>query len=170
MDITRLPPRHIELLEPGIAIGLEISGKGLEMRARPFAFAVERWTARGTDMPRRREGLNDPLRLSTIVHLTLAMHERFGDALVQSAADIIRPLLDHKAIALDIALDELLGLIPVWRMVCNAAIKTGLPDLNAVADALVVLLTAVDVECVHVIKVVALSDRSYHFATVRPTA
>jgi hypothetical protein len=130
---------------------------------------VERWIATGGDMPRRREGLNDPLRLSTVAHFTLATQEAARDDLTRSASQFCKPLFDHRAIALDTAADEIVAFTPFWRACMEMASQGGAANLGEITRLLCALTESVDTGNGRSLTVSDLFGRAFHFARSQPT-
>jgi hypothetical protein len=94
---------------------------------------VERWFAGSDEMPRRGEGLNDPMRLATVAHLTLAAQDAGCDGLSRACANFVRAVFDHRAVALGWAPEELVMLVPLQRSMVDTVKRHTALDLGEVA-------------------------------------
>jgi hypothetical protein len=130
---------------------------------------VARWIATGGDMPRRREGLNDPLRLSTVAHFTLATQEAARDDLTRSASQFCKPLFDHRAIALDTAADEIVTFAPFLRACVEMVSRPGAANLDEITRLLCALTESVDTGNGRSLTVSDPFGRAFHFAKSQPT-
>lgn len=128
---------------------------------------IEQWVAAGRDMPRRSEGLNDPWRLSTVAHFTLMALQAHRNIVAKSAESQIDALFDHRAAALDIAPDEILALMPIWREMQSAQPHAGLPKIQVVSDLLTDLIRKADTDIGRTVSIVDPLGRSIHFASGR---
>lgn len=130
---------------------------------------IETWLATGSDMPRRREGLNDPLRLSTIAHLTLAAQDLAADELTLRASNFMTPMFNHRAVAIAHAPEEILALMVAHRATLGVANQRGLPSITIIGERMTMLREAADVDLSRTFSVVDPRDRAIHFAQSTPT-
>ena len=128
---------------------------------------IEHWIAAGGDMPRRREGLNDPWRISTIAHFALAAQQTHRNPLAGLTHSLIDPLFDHREVALETAPHEVLELTPIWRETQRTALVGGLPNIATLADRLATLVDVTDADLGQTLTVADPFDRDIHFVPGR---
>lgn len=122
---------------------------------------LQAWIAGRSLPPRAIEGLNDPISVAAVFHLAICSHEDSRDPLMCATLNVLRSVLDDRQEAETYGRDDMAHFGPMWRKVREAADRPyASPDLGAVAERVLELVSLTETDHAEASKVVTFDGRT----------